>query len=169
MPYGYYNYGQQTPYYAPPMPDQLAQLRNNQYQQAMNQQPIMQNQPAMQANPQPVPNQNNNMIWVQGEAGAKSFLIGNGNTVPLWDSENQTIYLKSVDNSGIPSMRILDYTERNTATKTPFNGVQNSGVEYVTRDEFNALAAEIEALRAKKCNCRTKATDKNTSSDDEKE
>ena len=162
MPYGYYNYGQ-NPYYAPPMPDQLAQLRNNQYQQPM-QQPTMQ-----AANNQPMPPQNNSMIWVQGEAGAKSFLIGNGNTVPLWDSENQTIYIKSVDGSGIPSMRILDYTERTTAPKSPLNGVQNSGVEYVTRDEFNALAAEIEALRAKKCNCRTKATEKSTSSDDDKE
>lgn len=101
--------------YAPPMMDQLAQLRAQ----------------------QPAPNQ---MIWVQGEAAAKSYLVAAGNTVPLWDSENMCIYVKSVDASGVPSMRILDYTERTkpapaqTPTPTP---------EYVTRAEFEAFAAQF--------------------------
>ena len=77
-----------------PVPDQLAQLRQNQ----MAQQP-MQMPPAMQ--PQ------NNMIWVQGEAGAKAYLVANGNTVPLWDSEQPYVYIKTVDAAGVPSMRKL--------------------------------------------------------------
>ena len=44
-------------------------------------------------------------IWVQGEAGAKSFLVGPGKTVALWASEAQVIYLKSADPSGMPSMK----------------------------------------------------------------
>lgn len=77
------------------------------------------------------------MIWVQGEAAAKSYLVAAGNTVPLWDSENMCIYVKSVDASGVPSMRILDYTERTKpapAQQTP---------EYVTRAEFEAFAAQF--------------------------
>lgn len=153
MAYGYnYSYP-----YNPPMQDQLAQLRNNpmqpmypnQFQPPMNQ-PVQ--QPAPQ-NQQPV---TNNMIWVQGEAGAKSFIVANGNTVPLWDSENQTVYIKTVDASGIPSMRVLDYTERTAAPRAPAAAPQAPAVEYVTRAEFDALAAELEALKAKKCTCSKK-------------
>lgn len=127
MPYNPYGY----PMYSQPMPDQLAQLR-----QGMGyQQPMM----AQQA-------QQPSMIWVQGESGAKSYLIANGNTVPLWDSENQVIYLKSVDASGIPSMRILDYTERTAPAKTPLQTAQQPGGEFVTRAEFDALAARCAAL-----------------------
>ena len=86
MAFGYNApYGQ--PYYQPPMMDNLAQMRA--------QQPVQQG-----------------MIWVQGESAGKSYLVAPGNTVPLWDSERQTVYLKSVDASGIPTMRILDYKER---------------------------------------------------------
>ena len=37
--------------------------------------------------------QNNGIIWIQGEAAAKSYLVAPGSTVPLWDSERQTILL----------------------------------------------------------------------------
>lgn len=118
------------PYYGPqpynnPMPDNLAQLRAQQ-------------QPQQQAN--------NGIIWVQGEAGAKSYLVAPGNTVQLWDSENPTIYLKSADQSGVPSMRILDWTERAAVQKAPLQTAQQPAPEYVTRDEFNALEAKIAGL-----------------------
>lgn len=83
------------------------------------------------------------IIWVSGEAGAKSYLVGANKTVPLWDSEAQTIYLKSADASGMPSMKILDYTIRNDANmalKTPFG---DKNVDFVTRDELTALKSEI--------------------------
>ena len=105
----------------PPMMDNLAQLRT---QQAVT----------------------NPMIWVQGEAAAKSYLVAAGNTIPLWDSENMCIYVKSVDASGVPSMRILDYTER--AKPVPAHTL-TSAPEYVTREEFDALAAQIAALTKK--------------------
>ena len=53
---------------------------------------------------------NNSIIWVQGEAGAKSYLVAPNNTVQLWDSEAQKIYLKSADASGMPSIRVINYT-----------------------------------------------------------
>lgn len=101
------------------------------YQMPQIQQPI----------PQPQP-QSNGLIWVQGEAGAKSYLVAPNNTLPLWDSEAQVIYLKSADASGMPSMKILDYTIRdaNIAPKTPLNEKE---VEYVTREELTALKEEL--------------------------
>lgn len=49
-------------------------------------------------------------IWVQGEAGAKGYMIVPGATVALWDSERQRIYIKSVSANGIPSMQAFDYS-----------------------------------------------------------
>lgn len=96
----------------------------------------------------PAPQQpNSSIIWVQGEAGAKSYLVAPNNTVQLWDSERQTIYLKSADASGMPSMRILDYTFRDVPQASQM-AQKPVGVDYPTRDEFNALKGQIEAIRA---------------------
>lgn len=87
--------------------------------------------------------QNNNLVWVQGEAGAKSYLVAPNNTIPLWDSEAQVIYLKSADASGMPSMKVLDYTIRQSAN-LPQNGpINNKAEEYVTKEEMNSFRAEI--------------------------
>lgn len=94
---------------------------------------------------QATPNQNNGLIWVQGEAGAKSYLVAPNNTVQLWDSESQTIYLKSADATGMPSMRILDYTIRDAQTSQ--NTPLTQKTDFPTREEFNALKAQIEALK----------------------
>ena len=71
-----------------------------------------------------------NMVWVQGEEGARGYMVAPNNTVPLWDSENQIIYVKSADNLGRPSMRILDYTIRD-----------------LPKDEITTLKEEIAELK----------------------
>ena len=82
------------------------------------------------------------IIWVQGEAGAKSYLVAPNTTVQLWDSEAQTIYLKSADASGMPSMKVIDYTIRDTMpAKQPV-----TNVAYVTKDEFEKLRAEVQKM-----------------------
>ena len=56
-------------------------------------------------NPYPTPQFNtgvtysptNSFIWVQGEAGAKSYPVAPGNRIALFDSENPVVYIKSVD------------------------------------------------------------------------
>ncbi len=151
MAYTYTPY--QNPYYQPyqpAMPDQLAQLRQNQMQQPMMQPMQPQAQPVQPQQQQP---DSGSIIWVQGEAGAKAYLVAPGNTVQLWDSENQVIYLKSADMSGMPSMRVLDYVERTAAPKTAPVGPQAPQVQYVTMEEFNALADRLTALENKPCEC----------------
>ena len=83
--------------------------------------------------------QGGGIIWVQGEQAAKSYLVAPGSTVQLWDSEEKVIYLKSADASGMPSMKILDYTIRGEEQKIP--------EEYATKDELKALADKIKNLR----------------------
>lgn len=95
--------------------------------------------------------QHNGIIWVQGEAGAKSYLVAPNNTVQLWDSERQTIYLKSADASGMPSMKVLDYTIRETAQNTPVAsspGQPDKSSTYVTKDEMDSILTQIRTLRA---------------------
>lgn len=84
----------------------------------------------------------NGIIWVQGEAGAKSYLVAPNTTVPLWDSEAQTIYLKSADASGMPSMKVIDYTIRDMIPPK----VAQQTVAYVTKDEFDKLRAEVQKM-----------------------
>lgn len=91
------------------------------------------------AAPQSQP-RSNPMIWVQGETGAKSYLMEPSMTLPLWDSEAQVIYLKTTDASGMPTMKILDYTIREGAGNTkPMPTIETQGVEYVTKDDLKEL------------------------------
>lgn len=130
--------GEQRGGFAPSVPDQLAQLRQQQMQRAMM-------QGAVQAPTPPQQPDTGGIIWVQGEAGAKAYLVAPGNTVQLWDSENQVIYLKSADMSGMPSMRVLDYTERNAAQPAPQQAPQIQLPDlsnFITRDELENILAE---------------------------
>lgn len=94
-----------------------------------------------QAQPQnQQPTQNNNIIWVSGEAGAKSYMVAPNTTVQLWDSEANVIYLKSADASGMPSMRILDYTIRNNTSPQSHADLS---ANYVTQDDLKALEQKL--------------------------
>ena len=83
--------------------------------------------------------------WVQGEAGAKSFLVAPGNTVTLWDSEAQVIYLKSADASGMPSMRILDYTIREESRQTHKKGTRG---DFATKEDILLIQDQIDQIKA---------------------
>ena len=137
------NYGYQYPYYGtqPPMQDNLAQLRMNanQMQNTVTSQPMP---------PQPMQQQSSQIIWVSGEAGAKSYMVAPGNTVMLLDAENSVFYLKSADASGMPlPLRIFDYKERTTTAQQAFGGVVTGESvnldNFVTRKEFDELKASI--------------------------
>ena len=112
--------------------------------------PQMYYQPQYQTQQQAQP-QSSGMIWVSGEAGAKAYLVAPNTTVQLWDSEAQVVYLKSADASGMPSMKVLDYTIRQSAANGPVSSPAAPTVnptEYATRAEFDALQGEINALKA---------------------
>lgn len=108
--------------------------------------PQMYYQPQYQAPTIQQPQQptNNGIIWVQGEAGAKSYLVAPNNTVQLWDSEEQVIYLKSADASGMPSMKVLDYTIRNANPSSAVPTAVQPEDKYVTKEELKAFQETIE-------------------------
>lgn len=102
------------------------------------QQPIPTPQQQMQQQPQNV----GGLIWVSGEAGAKAYLVAPNTTVQLWDSEANCVYLKSADATGMPSMKILDYTIREG--EKPRNApLKNESNNYATKEDMAALKAEL--------------------------
>lgn len=107
-------------------------------QQPYNQS-VVQQQPAQQSVV------DNGILWVQGEAGAKSWAVAPGKSVMLMDSESNTFYIKSSDQSGMPMpLRIFDYTERNTQQQQS-QVLQHKEIDtsqFVTWDAFDKRLKE---------------------------
>ena len=85
--------------------------------------------------------------WVSGEQEARGYLIAPNSAVALWDSTAPTVYLKQADASGKPTLKIYDLVER---AETPRTAPQGKSVEFVTRKEFDALAALVGEIKGKK-------------------
>ena len=128
-------YGYQNPYYPQPRPDTLMQMR--QQQMPMMQTPQAPQNPIAQGGVQ----------WVSGEQEARNWMIAPNAAVALWDSTAPTVYLKQADASGRPTLKIYDLVER---AETPRTAPQENGVEFVTRKEFDALAALVGEIKSKK-------------------
>lgn len=127
--YGYnpYQFGQVNP--LQPQMDRLASM------QAQYQQPQQQNV-------------NQGILWVQGEAGAKSYLVAPNTSVLLMDSENSQFFIKTTDNAGMPTLRTFEYREVTAGTapeaqKQPETNLDN---KYVTRQEYDDLRSKYEEL-----------------------
>jgi hypothetical protein len=162
----YAPYSRPITYYNPSIPQDMPNMQNNQqYQQMPTQQPqmqqIMQQMPMAQQMPA------NEMIWVLSEVEAQSYPVAPNNSVILWDKNNDVIYIKSANMQGIPSMRILDYTER--AENAP-KRAETHECKFVSVEQFKAVQTEIEALRGELNELKTKPkTKSNTKSIDEVE
>lgn len=130
-----------------------------QYQQYQQPQQVQQQQQMQQ---QQAPQQSN-IIWVSGEAGAKAYLVAPNTTVQLWDSENNCIYLKSADASGMPSIKTLDYTIRDAVQ--PVQTLQVNEGEFIHRDELDALKRQIEGLEKEIQRLKPKRGEHNVKSD----
>lgn len=103
--------------------------------------------PYMIQQPQYQQPQQSGIIWIQGEAAAKSYLVAPNTSVALFDSERQTVYIKSADASGMPSIKTLDYTIREAQSASPI--VHKESVTYATKDDLKAVYAQIAALENK--------------------
>lgn len=96
---------------------------------------------------QPQPAQpTTDLKWVQGEAGAKSYMVAPNTSVTLWDSESQTIYIKAANASGLPTLTVLDYTIRDNTPQAKPTLAQS---DFATKEDVSLLKEEIDALRAK--------------------
>ena len=145
-----------TPYYAPyyrPMNYYNPSFPQEQNMQSGQQMPIQQQmQPPVQMPMQPTQmTVTNDMIGVLSQVEAESYPVAINNSATLWDKNNDTVYIKSVNAQGVPSMRILDYVERtpDNTPKTPDKHVCTCGKEFVRKEDFEALQSKFATLWAK--------------------
>lgn len=90
---------------------------------------------------------NQGLLWVQGESGAKNYIVTPNTTVLLMDSEAPRFYLKSTDNTGMPSLRVFEYQEiKGTAPKKE---ELNLDKKYVTREEYQVLEQHYKEMADK--------------------
>lgn len=153
MAYPYY-----APFYRPTYYDQGQNPNMGQFNQPYQQTMPQQMQPTQMSVANPV---SSDFLWVLNENEATSYPVAPNNTVTLWDKNLPTIYIKSVNAQGVPSMRVLDFVERTATNPTPPVGTSfNLPNNFVTLDSFNALKGDVEALRGKLDELNTKPTTK---------
>ncbi len=125
------------------MPDAFAQMK------APYQQPQMQTQQMVGTN-LPLPTPTNEFLWVLSINEAESYPVAPNCSVTLWDKNSPVLYIKSANAQGVPSMKILDYTERTAeAPKMPSEHVCQCSGKYVPKEQFELLQSNFTALSDK--------------------
>lgn len=76
-------------------------------------------------------NQNNNIIFVQGEVVAKSFQLQPNQSVMLLDNDDSKFYIKTTDSTGMSTLKAYRFEEIKEASG---GSIEN---KYVTKEEFN--------------------------------
>lgn len=93
------------------------------------------------------------IIWVDGEVGAKAYQMPSGVTGPiaLWDTNDQVIYLKSMNQMGMPNpLQKIKYQMEDVPQMLPAgqqSGTGSQGADYATKDDLSNLRTEIQSLK----------------------
>ena len=138
--------------YNPMLNQQMAQLEQEYAQKKAN---IMQNfysqqrggnwnQQNTQPEKQQSSGQNVNWIYVSGIDGAKNQIVQPGQTAWMMDNNNPYFYVKSVDGVGSSTFRIFQFAEVQDVAEEQTAQPQIDMSQYVHRDEFDALKAQID-------------------------
>lgn len=123
----------------------------NPYQQGyypMYQQPQYQQvqQPVQQSVQQTQPMYSSGIIWISGESEAAMFPIAPNNAVALWTKDGKTIYLKSADATGKPTIRVYDLVERAETTSDGVSAPDGKLPTYATKEELSAVVGVVKGF-----------------------
>ena len=84
------------------------------------------------------------LIRVTGMDGAKAYQMPPNSVVPLFDADNDIMYVKSTDGAGFPTIRAFAFQ--------PIENPTPQTQQYVTREEFNDTLAKLkEAIGHGRC------------------
>lgn len=87
----------------------------------------------------------NNIVWVQGIEGARSWQLTPNSTIILLDNEVEgRMYIKVSDNIGMSSLRIFNFVEEDPSSAT--NATIDPDLDlshFVTKEELSTLVKEI--------------------------
>lgn len=153
----YNNFPAYSPYPAYP---------NNSYQQQYSQAGMQQNAYAQPGQSYAAQQQPVGIVWVDGEVGAKAYQLPAGwpanAPMPLWDTNDTIIYLKSTNQMGMPNpIQKVRYTMeeqprvapamQSNQSMLPGGGSYQDGTrgadlsQYVRRDELENMKEELKA------------------------
>lgn len=124
---------------------------NNSYGGAVWQNPPITSQVPVQQS-YSAPPMSSNVIAVDGEVGAKAFMVPNGSTGPiaLWDTNDSVIYLRTFNAAGMPNpLRKLRYTEEETLSAIPAQsgaGPQIDTSMFVTKQDLDDFKKELKSI-----------------------
>ena len=83
-------------------------------------------------------------IRVHGLEGAKAYAMGANCRVPLFDDNEDLLYVKRTDENGFPSIRVFELTERVTIDSNNANqGIALNDIRALIREELNFMKEEI--------------------------
>ena len=128
-----------NPYYPQPMQDNLAQLRQQQMQTMPQQIPVQ----AVQQQPMQT-----SVVWISGgKEEANGFMVAPNSRVIIFETNSMIFHIKERDASGTPiPMRTFNYVEE---TESAHQDTKTND-KFVTREEFNKLAALVGEMKGKK-------------------
>lgn len=99
------------------------------------------------------PQTNSLMVWVQGKAGAQSYPVAPNTTLPLFDSEGDFVYIKSVDSNGIPlplvTKMISDPPSETNSDVVEVEEMKVDMSNYVTRESYEDIKKKYEDLETR--------------------
>lgn len=82
----------------------------------------------------------NGLVSVTGIEGAKAYQLPPNSSMPLFDQNNDILYLKTTDSAGYPTIRTFSFKAVEQADQKP------QPVDYVPRSEFDQLSEKVEKL-----------------------
>jgi len=83
------------------------------------------------------------IIWISGESEATMYPIAPNNAVALWDRNGKSIYLKSADATGKPTMTVYDLVEH---VQNAPEASQEQTVEYATKSDLSAVVGVVKGF-----------------------
>lgn len=138
------------------------------YPQAQPMMPVLYPQQMIEQSQQSSGNQSNDsnslMVWVQGKAGAQSYPVARGTTLPLFDSEGDYVYIKSVDNNGIPLPLVTKMISdppievKSEVIESKPEEIQVDMSNYVTKESYDDLKKKYSDLEMRILDLETKPT-----------
>ncbi len=130
------NYQQNYPNY-----QQAYQPYYQQIQQLQNQIPQIQQQMTQQSS-------QGLFYFVNSKKEVEDWVLGAGQTAFFFERNASVFYIKSVAQNGLSQpIEVYDYTQRTEASESANSDVVVDMDKYITRDEFEALKSELEALK----------------------
>lgn len=105
-----------------------------------------------QPQPQVQPQNGGMFYFVNNKQEAENWMVNAGQTMFFFDRNASVFYIKSVAQNGLSQpIEVYDYKQRVSVASPELENSPENKLEdkYITRDEFEALKAKIEAMEVK--------------------